>query len=67
MENKKEMRDWLNEFNLTHPFVIAGPCSAGFLCDKPGPTLNPREPSKPCNANNSTNITGFYCPLGTTF
>ena len=28
MENKKEMRDWLNEFNLTHPFVIAGPCSA---------------------------------------
>jgi len=28
MENKKEMRNWLNEFNLTHPFVIAGPCSA---------------------------------------
>jgi chorismate mutase len=22
------MRNWLNEFNLTHPFVIAGPCSA---------------------------------------
>ena len=28
MENKKEMRDWLNEFKLSHPFVIAGPCSA---------------------------------------
>ena len=28
MENKKEMRNWLNEFNLNHPFVIAGPCSA---------------------------------------
>ena len=28
MENKKEMRNWLNEFNLSHPFVIAGPCSA---------------------------------------
>ncbi len=28
MENKKEMRNWLNDFNLTHPFVIAGPCSA---------------------------------------
>jgi chorismate mutase len=27
MENKKEMRNWLNEFN-SHPFVIAGPCSA---------------------------------------
>jgi chorismate mutase len=27
MENKKEMRNWLNEFNLTHPLVI-GPCSA---------------------------------------
>jgi chorismate mutase len=27
MENKKEMKlvEW---FNLTHPFVIAGPCSA---------------------------------------
>jgi chorismate mutase len=24
MENKKEMRNWLNEFNLTHPLVIAG-------------------------------------------
>lgn len=28
MENKKEMRNWLNDFNLTHPLVIAGPCSA---------------------------------------
>jgi chorismate mutase len=28
MENKKEMRNWLNEFNLSHPLVIAGPCSA---------------------------------------
>ncbi|MFC5682628.1 chorismate mutase [Flavobacterium sp. MAHUQ-51] len=28
MENKKEMRNWLNAFNLSHPFVIAGPCSA---------------------------------------
>ena len=28
MENKKEMRSWLNDFNLTHPLVIAGPCSA---------------------------------------
>ena len=28
MENRKEMRNWLKEFNLTHPLVIAGPCSA---------------------------------------
>jgi len=28
MENKKEMRKWLDDFNLTHPLVIAGPCSA---------------------------------------
>jgi len=28
MENKKEMRTWLNNFNLPHPLVIAGPCSA---------------------------------------
>lgn len=28
MENKKEMRTWLNDFNLPHPIVIAGPCSA---------------------------------------
>ena len=26
--NKKEMRNWLDEMNLSHPFVIAGPCSA---------------------------------------
>lgn len=28
MENKKEMRQWLNNFGLKHPLVIAGPCSA---------------------------------------
>ncbi len=28
MENIKEMRTWLNNFNLPHPLVIAGPCSA---------------------------------------
>jgi len=28
MENKKEMRRWLDNFNLNHPLVIAGPCSA---------------------------------------
>lgn len=28
MENKKEMRKWLENFNLDHPLVIAGPCSA---------------------------------------
>jgi chorismate mutase len=29
MENKKEkMKTWLTDFNLSHPFVIAGPCSA---------------------------------------
>lgn len=28
MENKKEMRNWLEAFKLTHPLVIAGPCSA---------------------------------------
>lgn len=28
MENKKELHTWLDEFNLTHPLVIAGPCSA---------------------------------------
>jgi chorismate mutase len=28
MENKKEMRKWLDDFNLSHPLVIAGPCSA---------------------------------------
>lgn len=28
MENRKEMRTWLDDFNLNHPLVIAGPCSA---------------------------------------
>ena len=28
MENKKEMRNWLTNFKLNHPLVIAGPCSA---------------------------------------
>lgn len=28
MENNKEMRTWLNNYNLPHPLVIAGPCSA---------------------------------------
>ena len=28
MENKKEMRSWLENFNLPDPLVIAGPCSA---------------------------------------
>lgn len=28
MENKKEMRNWLDAMNLEHPLVIAGPCSA---------------------------------------
>ena len=28
MENKKEMRKWLDGFKLDHPLVIAGPCSA---------------------------------------
>ncbi|MBT8263478.1 MAG: bifunctional 3-deoxy-7-phosphoheptulonate synthase/chorismate mutase type II [Bacteroidia bacterium] len=28
MENKKELRNWLNDMNLNHPLVIAGPCSA---------------------------------------
>jgi chorismate mutase len=28
MENKKELRTWLNNFELDHPLVIAGPCSA---------------------------------------
>ncbi|MGX7667414.1 chorismate mutase [Flavobacterium pedocola] len=28
MENKKELRNWLDDFNLSHPLVIAGPCSA---------------------------------------
>jgi chorismate mutase len=28
MENKKEFRTWLDDFQLKHPLVIAGPCSA---------------------------------------
>jgi len=28
MENKKELRSWLDAFGLDHPLVIAGPCSA---------------------------------------
>ena len=28
MENKKELRTWLDDLKLNHPLVIAGPCSA---------------------------------------
>ncbi len=28
MENKKELRTWLDDHKLPHPLVIAGPCSA---------------------------------------
>ncbi|SHG84539.1 bifunctional 3-deoxy-7-phosphoheptulonate synthase/chorismate mutase type II [Flagellimonas flava] len=28
MENNKQMRKWLDDMNLPHPLVIAGPCSA---------------------------------------
>lgn len=28
MENSKSLRQWLDDFNLPHPLVIAGPCSA---------------------------------------
>ncbi|HLF52948.1 bifunctional 3-deoxy-7-phosphoheptulonate synthase/chorismate mutase type II [Flavobacterium sp.] len=28
MENSKDMRTWLDDFKLSHPLVIAGPCSA---------------------------------------
>lgn len=28
MENNKNMRKWLDDFQLEHPLVIAGPCSA---------------------------------------
>ncbi|RKN78578.1 bifunctional 3-deoxy-7-phosphoheptulonate synthase/chorismate mutase type II [Ulvibacterium marinum] len=28
MENTKELRKWLNDMELPHPLVIAGPCSA---------------------------------------
>lgn len=28
MKNTKELRNWMDAFNLPHPLVIAGPCSA---------------------------------------
>lgn len=28
MQNNKELHNWLDAFKLSHPFVIAGPCSA---------------------------------------
>ncbi len=28
MENSSELRNWLDDFGLSHPLVIAGPCSA---------------------------------------
>ena len=28
MENNKELRKWVDDYKLTHPLVIAGPCSA---------------------------------------
>ena len=28
MENTKEFRTWLDDMQLDHPLVIAGPCSA---------------------------------------
>ena len=28
MNNDKQLKNWLNNFNLNHPLVIAGPCSA---------------------------------------
>ena len=28
MKNNKKLRTWLEDFNLNHPLVIAGPCSA---------------------------------------
>ena len=28
MENKKELRTWLDDMKLNHPLVVAGPCSA---------------------------------------
>jgi chorismate mutase len=28
MENNKQLKKWLEDFNLSHPIVIAGPCSA---------------------------------------
>ncbi|MFS1478846.1 hypothetical protein BCU51_005010 [Vibrio lentus] len=28
MKNKKELKSWLNNMGLSHPLIIAGPCSA---------------------------------------
>ena len=28
MKNNKNLRAWLDNFNLSHPLLIAGPCSA---------------------------------------
>ncbi|MDG2147600.1 MAG: 3-deoxy-7-phosphoheptulonate synthase, partial [Flavobacteriaceae bacterium] len=28
MKNSKQMKKWLSDLNLSHPLVIAGPCSA---------------------------------------
>ena len=28
MKNNKKLRTWLDDFNISHPLVIAGPCSA---------------------------------------
>lgn len=28
MKNSKELRTWLDDFKLSHPLIIAGPCSA---------------------------------------
>lgn len=28
MKNSKELRSWLDDFKLSHPLIIAGPCSA---------------------------------------
>ena len=27
MKNTKELRTWLDDLNLDHPLVVAGPCS----------------------------------------
>ena len=28
MENSQNLKSWLKDYNLNHPMVIAGPCSA---------------------------------------
>lgn len=28
MKNNKSLKNWLTDFSLNHPLVIAGPCSA---------------------------------------